>query len=424
MIETVRINELPVNDIPLDLGDKLPIYVGSQDKTRQISLSVLRNFMISGSDQQVVPQPVGSSIVVKVGNAQHNTNRFDIPSIAGQVFILRRGFVGTLEMGVDYNVLESGGFILLKDGDILQEGEKFELQLAVQVGTSSSTSGSGTIINGDLPVSSNITLNQANHLRKLIRLRPTGTGLLVKLPKVEEYPENEVIFIEQIINAPYESTLQTQAGQNIYFNGQSIQELHLRQGEGILLQRASSGWFVLWAAPTMYETGETSFGYKLRANELMCVGQELSRALYPRLWKWIQTLSGSLVDEATWQTASVTFGGETVPFPYRACFSSGDGSTTFRLPDMRNLVPRVLNNPGGEDPQRFYNQPGGYQPDLLKQHDHSTSFRRDNNVVSNGNGNGAAVLSSTGENGSINTGSSGGTETRMKNFGVIGKICL
>lgn len=428
-IETVRINELPVNETPLSLGDALPLYVASLNKTKQIPLSVLRSFLISGTEQQVQPQPVGNSIVVTAGDTQHNSKRFDIPSVAGQVFILRRGFVGTLDMGVDYNVLESGGFVLLGQDDIIQKGEKFELQLAVQV-SNSTNSGSGTIINGELPVSSNIILNQANHLRRIIRLRPTANGLLVRLPKVEEYPDNEVLFIEQIINAPFESTLQTQAGQNIYFNGQSLQDLHLRQGESILLQRASSGWFVLWASPSMYDTGEISFGYKVRDNEIQCVGQELLRSMYPRLWKWVQTLANSLVDDATWLTATVTLGGKTVPFPYRSCFSSGNGTTTFRLPDLRDLSPRVLKTYTGTDPERFHNFPGGYQHDELLQHDHEIQVWGQKRGGGNDPDDQAAAKGQASGSGFGSAGtwvteeSEGGTETRMKNFGVIGKICL
>ena len=427
LIETVRINELPFNDIPLNVEDRLPIYVESLNKTRQIPLNVLRTFLVTGSDQQITPQQVGASIFVTAGAAQHNTNRFDIPSIAGQVFIVRRKFVGSLEPGVDYNILQSGGFILLNPDDVIQSGEKFELQLAIQTGNSGSSSGSGTIINGDIVVSSNITLNQSNHLRRLIRLRPTGIGLLVRLPKVEEYPENEVIFIEQIINAPFESTIQTQSGQNIYFNGESLQELNLREGETILLQRASGGWFVLWASPSLYKVGKLSFGYMLDPNELMPLGQELSRALYPRVWKRIQQLSNSLVDDATWNTASVTLNGKEIPFPYRACFSSGNGTTTFRLPDLSNLSPRILNNVGGVDPERFYNYPGGYQHDELLEHNHELDIHGQKRGGGNDPDDQALSRSQNtgfGSPGKFNVSNTGGNETRMKNFGVIGKISI
>lgn len=425
-IETARIPELPLNDLPLDIGDKLPIYVAAADRTRQISLATLRSFLVNGSSQTITPQPVGSSIVVTAGENEANTKTFNVPALAGKTFILRRNFVGTLDIGVDYNCLSSGGFVLLGATDIISLGEKFELQLAVPT-SNPNASGGGKIFDGEIPVSSNITLNQANHLRKIVRLRPTASGMLVKLAKVDEYPENEVVFIEAVINSPYETAIQTQAGQNIYFNGQSLQEIILRQGECLMLQCADSGWFVLYASPSLYETGELYFGYKLRSNEILCLGQELPRANYKRLWAWIQTLSNSLVDDDTWNTASVTMAGEVIDYPYRGCFSTGDGSTTFRLPDWSNMVPRVLNNPSGSDSQRYHNFPGGYQADSFKEHTHSlsvwgqkrgTGSAPDNEAVSK------SQSSGFGNYGSWTIGNTGKSETRGKNLGVIAKICL
>ena len=58
-------------------------------------------------------------------------------------------------------------------------------------------------------------------------------------------------------------------------------------------------------------------------------GGEYSRETYSALWTWVQAQSGYLISEADWQTASTANNGN-VPF-----YSSGDGSTTFRVPSLK-----------------------------------------------------------------------------------------
>lgn len=63
---------------------------------------------------------------------------------------------------------------------------------------------------------------------------------------------------------------------------------------------------------------------------LLLQGQLVNRADYPDLWQFAQN-SGNLVPDSDWSN-------------YKGSFSTGNGSTTFRLPDFRGLVP-VGNDP-------------------------------------------------------------------------------
>lgn len=58
-------------------------------------------------------------------------------------------------------------------------------------------------------------------------------------------------------------------------------------------------------------------------------GGEYSRSTYADLWAWVQTQTGYCKTEAEWQTLSTSNNGN-VPF-----YSSGDGSTTFRVPSLK-----------------------------------------------------------------------------------------
>ena len=62
---------------------------------------------------------------------------------------------------------------------------------------------------------------------------------------------------------------------------------------------------------------------------LPLIGGTYSRTAYADLWEWVQSQTGYLITESEWQTKSSSNGGN-VPF-----YSSGDGSTTFRVPSLK-----------------------------------------------------------------------------------------
>lgn len=57
-------------------------------------------------------------------------------------------------------------------------------------------------------------------------------------------------------------------------------------------------------------------------------GQEVNREDYPNLWEWVQQQVGFLVEEGEWQSLSTAHNGNV------GKYSVGNGSTTFRLPNL------------------------------------------------------------------------------------------
>ena len=57
-------------------------------------------------------------------------------------------------------------------------------------------------------------------------------------------------------------------------------------------------------------------------------GQEVNRDDYPNLWEWVQQQVGFLVEEGEWQSISSAHNGNV------GKYSVGNGSTTFRLPNL------------------------------------------------------------------------------------------
>lgn len=68
------------------------------------------------------------------------------------------------------------------------------------------------------------------------------------------------------------------------------------------------------------------------AGSLPLLGGVYSRTLYKDLWNWVQEQTGYLIEESVWQEKSAANEGN-VPF-----YSTGDGTTTFRVPSLKCWV--------------------------------------------------------------------------------------
>ncbi|RXV72413.1 phage tail protein [Burkholderia stabilis] len=86
----------------------------------------------------------------------------------------------------------------------------------------------------------------------------------------------------------------------------------------------------------------------VRAGFLKANGAPVKRADYPALWAYAQA-SGALVSDDEWQKSRW------------GCFSTGDGSTTFRLPELRGEFIRGWDDGRGVDAQRAIGSQQGFQ---------------------------------------------------------------
>jgi len=84
-------------------------------------------------------------------------------------------------------------------------------------------------------------------------------------------------------------------------------------------------------------------------------GALVSRVTYAALWSFAQ-LSGNIVADASWTSGR---------------FTTGDGASTFRLPDLRGEFPRFWDNSRGLDASRSI---GTVQTDEFQSHTHSASM--------------------------------------------------
>lgn len=91
-------------------------------------------------------------------------------------------------------------------------------------------------------------------------------------------------------------------------------------------------------------------------------------------------------------------------------YGSGDGSTTFNLPDLRGEFIRGWDNGRGVDSGRGH---ATTQSDELKSHTHGIS------CYDNPSGGARATSGSSGNSYTVNTQSTGGSETRPRNVAMM-----
>jgi len=96
-------------------------------------------------------------------------------------------------------------------------------------------------------------------------------------------------------------------------------------------------------------------------------------------------------------------------------YGAGDGSTTFKLPDLRGEFPRGFDDGRGVDSGRGI---GSSQADEIKTHSHSTYGPLTPWYANYNGANGGPIMSG----GTSNTSSVGGAETRPRNIALLACI--
>lgn len=147
----------------------------------------------------------------------------------------------------------------------------------------------------------------------------------------------------------------------------AFSELYLYGGETITLIKNGASLVVLQTESNMYCVGELVYGFRSPVSRaaVAAQGQLLTRKDYPRLWQWL-TINGvgsSVISEATYLTNQQMYSGS---------FTDGNGTTTFRIPDLRGAFIRGLDKGRGLDIDRVNpNIDGIFQWDEFRAHSHS-----------------------------------------------------
>ncbi len=141
-------------------------------------------------------------------------------------------------------------------------------------------------------------------------------------------------------------------------------------------------------------------GYTIFANCIVAFGGEFNRADYPKLWAYLQANPSLVKTKTQWQTESTANGG------ICGFFSDGNGTTTFRVPNLAKAFLRLDSR-----------SVGSYQGDAFKSHTHGLIAPREIGAAYATETN-QFVLSSTGA-ATRSTTATGEAETIPKNIAVL-----
>lgn len=132
-----------------------------------------------------------------------------------------------------------------------------------------------------------------------------------------------------------------------------ITQFWMYSGENAMLVKYSgTEWKMLHFEGNHYKVGDEMMAYREKRGAILRNGALLERAKYPRLWAWAQGFPNTqLLSDAVWD-APADPGVPTRIRPNRSMWSTGDGTTTFRIPDDRGLFERALSLGSGNDPDR------------------------------------------------------------------------
>lgn len=211
--------------------------------------------------------------------------------------------------------------------------------------------------------------------------------------------------------------INTDQNQPIFDTDGAIRSLHVHHKEQVFLVALTDHFKIVTKNGNFDCAGEEFKARKAFGYALPFVGQLVSRAAYPRLLAYVQSLTfgHEVVSEFEWQNGGLEAQG---------LFSTGDGVTNFRLPDERGLSERMLDLGRGLDVNRTRNYAGGYEADMIGEHTHTlntTNSDKSNNAGADPvRGSIAGSVNTRGTNGSIGT--TGGNETIVKNLAKITQV--
>lgn len=201
------------------------------------------------------------------------------------------------------------------------------------------------------------------HPGKVLLLDGAANIANVAIRAIDQFAENALLIIRSKTAAGGVVNLLPATGK-FSFDGEILDVLHMHNKEGVFLMRSGNVWVVLNPTGNFSIVGEEVTARKVVNNAAAFLGQELLRARYPRLWQYVSslTMEQEVTDENTWWNGGLN---------YQGLFTTGDGVSTFRLPDERGMSERMLDMGRGIDLLRGHNFPGGYEADFIKEHNHT-----------------------------------------------------
>lgn len=254
----------------------------------------------------------------------------------------------------------------------------------------------------------NHTLTAAEILSNLVLINADSATITITLPASAGLnPGSKAVISAIKVNKSQVKIASAGADKFVIGSDVGKSAIYLGDGDTVELILTALGWLMVPHKGNFDDIGGVIHRYKQLPNTLIAQGQLINRIDYPRIWEYAQTLGPSLVSDITWAGAG-----------NHGFFSTGNGTTTFRLPDLRAMFIRGLDLGAGIDLGRASSNPGAYEADDFKSHDHGAPpipFRSPD--VDRGTMHSSFSIDDVDED--KRTGFTGGLETRPMNTGLL-----
>lgn len=313
-------------------------------------------------------------------------------SLIGWNWGLERVGFGTLQFGVDYvktkagvdttqDDLDADGWRLLLAGDVIQPDEKFVIHFLPQL--SQITAAPSTIINGIVKLVVTTTLDTFA-VGKSYLLQGASGYFRVNLPDLATIPDAQPIYFNSAGGSHINVGIFSNAGQKIQFfqrtanlPSTTTDHIYLGQSENLAAYKftdsdSSVSWVVLYGGEGYNNVGRQILSYsKQQMNSVLMQGQLLSRTNYARLWEWVLNLeAGIVINDSSFNNTGIFGPNSQTYFINQGRFTLGDGSTTFRIPNLCSYGFQRFTNGS-------VNVPGDFEFGISESHSHTmdgTSF--------------------------------------------------
>ena len=261
-----------------------------------------------------------------------------------------------------------------------------------------------------------------SHAGAVINGDTASANIAINFNDISVLTANNIFFIKCMGGKSL--TINPASGNSIIWGGTTLSKLYLHDGEFVKIIVGSTALEILDCSATIVEVGDGVLGIMERRGTLLKDGRVVNRADYPRLWNFVSDTSHSyfnLVSASLWgssQTITNDAGATVTVYPYKGCFHTGDGSTTFGLPDERGMSDRYLDLSRGIDAGRIYEKVGGYEHDGFPTHSHE---QQSVTAIGNGGNKPAGYLNTLDDlaGHGYYTKNTGGVETRVKNVAKL-----
>ena len=263
-----------------------------------------------------------------------------------------------------------------------------------------------------------------SHAGAVINADTSSANIGITFNDISALGANNIFFIKCV--GAKSCTIYPAIGNTLLWGSAAMSKIFLHDGEFVkIVVNGTTNLQVLDYSDSIAEVGDGILGIKERRGTLLKDGRIVNRADYPRLWDLISNGSHSsyfqLINQTLWgstQIITTDAGGSVTVYPYKGYFHTGDGSTTFGLPDERGMSDRYLDLSRGIDGGRITNLVGGYEHDGFPTHSHE---QQSVTAIGNGGNKPAGYLNTLDDlaGHGYYTKNTGGVETRVKNVAKL-----